>query len=158
MHAAESQAAQHCILARSKCGLNPFDQDRGHDLLLCMQVDENWYLTTHIYPQAAPIIARLPLGGSGGYYVTLEVGRWALQDACGMAKSIVASLTWAGCVMQLLGFGLTPFVTEMQTLLLAVLFHPLNAQVSIMQCRVRSVSHPLPRAVGAPTRTGMADA
>jgi hypothetical protein len=38
------------------------------------QIDENWYLRTHIYPQAAPIIARLPMGLSWGYYVSIEVG------------------------------------------------------------------------------------
>lgn len=44
---------------------------------------------------------------------------------------------------QLLGHGLTPFVVEMQTLLLTALFHPLNAQLSIMQCVVTTVSCPL---------------
>jgi hypothetical protein len=49
--------------------------------------------------------------------------------------------------MQLLGYGLTPFVTEMQTLLLSALFYPLNARISILQCLVNDVRSPpeLPR-------------
>ena len=40
-----------------------------------LQIDESWYLRTQIYPQAAPIIARLPLGSCWGYYVTVQVGQ-----------------------------------------------------------------------------------
>ena len=41
--------------------------------------------------------------------------------------------------MQLAGSGLTPFVTEMQNLLLAALFRPLNQRLSITQCLVKNV-------------------
>ena len=45
-----------------------------------MQIDESWYLRTQIYPQAAPIIARLPLGSCWGYYVTVQVS--LLKTSC----------------------------------------------------------------------------
>ena len=38
-----------------------------------MQIWENWYLRTDIYPQAAPIIARLPLGYAEGLTITVQV-------------------------------------------------------------------------------------
>ena len=38
-----------------------------------MQIWENWYLRTDIYPQAAPIIARLPLGYAEGLKITVQV-------------------------------------------------------------------------------------
>ena len=46
------------------------------------------------------------------------------------------------CLVQLAGSGLTPFVTEMQNLLLAALFRPLNQRLSITQCLVKDVSRP----------------
>lgn len=41
--------------------------------MCCVQIDENWYLRTQIYPGAAPIIARLPMGPAEGYSVTIQV-------------------------------------------------------------------------------------
>lgn len=56
------------------------------EVLLCTQIDQNWYTQTHLYPQAAPIIARLPTGGSWGYYVTLEVVSSGFHGACGTSQ------------------------------------------------------------------------
>ena len=38
-----------------------------------VQIWENWYLRTDIYPQAAPIIAHLPLGYAQGFSVVVQV-------------------------------------------------------------------------------------
>ena len=38
-----------------------------------VQIWENWYLRTDIYPQAAPIIAHLPLGYAQGFTVAVQV-------------------------------------------------------------------------------------
>ena len=46
--------------------------------------------------------------------------------------------------MQLAGSGLTPFVMEMQNLLLAALFRPLNQRLSITQCLIKDVRMPKP--------------
>ena len=46
------------------------------------------------------------------------------------------------CLVQLAGSGLTPFVMEMQNLLLAALFRPLNQRLSITQCLIKDVSTP----------------
>lgn len=42
--------------------------------------------------------------------------------------------------LQLSGYGIMPFITEMQNLLLAALFRPLNQRLSITQCLVDHVS------------------
>ncbi|CAL5224202.1 g6845 [Coccomyxa viridis] len=73
---------------------------------------ENWYLRTDIYPQAAPIVARLPLGYAEGLKVTV----------------------------QLTGTLLVPFVVEMETLFLAALFRPLNERLFISQLNVIQVN------------------
>ncbi len=38
-----------------------------------VQIWENWYLRTDIYPQAAPIIAHLPLGYAQGFTIAIQV-------------------------------------------------------------------------------------
>lgn len=40
---------------------------------LALQIWENWYLRTDIYPQAAPIIAQLPLGYAQGFTIAIQV-------------------------------------------------------------------------------------
>ncbi len=40
---------------------------------LCAQIDQNWHLTECIYPQAAPVVARLPLSSCQGYTVNIQV-------------------------------------------------------------------------------------
>ena len=42
-------------------------------VLLLMQLRENWVNDMRIYPESAPVWARLPLGNLTGYQATLEV-------------------------------------------------------------------------------------
>ena len=53
-----------------------------HTMLLCrmsMQLRENWLNDMRIYPESAPVWARLPLGNLTGYAAYMEV-RFVLDD------------------------------------------------------------------------------
>lgn len=38
-----------------------------------LQVDQNWHIAEMVYPEGAPIIARLPLGFSVAYTINMQV-------------------------------------------------------------------------------------
>ena len=73
-----------------------------------MQIWENWYLRLDIYPQAAPIIARLPLGYAQGFTITVQVhSPWGICTLCTSIKLTRAKAADASCQIYAHGFTLT---------------------------------------------------
>ncbi|CAL8471556.1 g11098 [Coccomyxa elongata] len=77
-----------------------------------ISVGQNWHLAENIYPEAAPVIARLPLGSCRGFSVLIQVE----------------------------GQDLAPFIVEKENLLMFAMFNPLNEKLWIHQAHIDNIT------------------
>ncbi|BDA46937.1 probable mitogen-activated protein kinase kinase kinase 20 at C-terminar half [Coccomyxa sp. Obi] len=77
-----------------------------------ISVGQNWHLAEQIYPEAAPVIARLPLESCRGFSVLIQVE----------------------------GKDLAPFVVEKENLLMFAMFYPLNEKLWIHQAHIDNIT------------------